>query len=202
MPPRPQTLIRRIRSWMETSREPSLSVLLALQVAYIFLVRPLISVGTVPYFVRDWFLFAIAFISVFVVSSGGWARIAALGAFGLVAVVSVTDRAFIGGLPVHILSIAVNFLFTLVVTVIIGRAVFGVGRVTHHHIQGAIVVYLNLALLFASIYGGLADLIPRFFVNLSPNPQAQFEQLLYFSLGALTTATAGDITPLDRKSVV
>jgi hypothetical protein len=44
-----------------------------------------------------------------------------------------------------------TFLFTAVVAATVGRAVFGGSPVTHHHIQGAIVVYLHLTLLFVAI---------------------------------------------------
>ncbi|HET9869930.1 MAG TPA: hypothetical protein VFR02_05480, partial [bacterium] len=188
---------RDFQRWKDAFREPSLSVLLILQVFFIFLVRPLVSLDKIPGFVLDWFLFAIAFISVFVVSSGGWTRVATLVAFGLLVTTTEWDKLISPGPMVHFLSMAVACLFTLTVTVIIGGSVFGVGRVTQHHIQGAIVVYLNIALIFVTIYAGLADLIPHFFSHLSDDPQAQFDQLLYFSLGSLTTATLGDISPLN-----
>ena len=75
---------------------------------------------------------------------------------------------------------------------------FGPGRVTLHRIQGAIVLYLNCALLFFTIYRLIIRLDPDAFVGVS---QAADENgagsgLLYFSFSTLTTAGFGDVRPL------
>ncbi len=75
---------------------------------------------------------------------------------------------------------------------------FGSGQVTFHRVQGAIVLYLNIALLFFTFYR-LADvLLPNAFSGL-PSTGREYGSgaaLLYFSFATLTTLGYGDITPL------
>ena len=97
------------------------------------------------------------------------------------------------------LSAGGRLLLILALNWVIARAVFGPGRVTLHRIQGAIVLYLNCALFFFTIYRLIVLLDPNAFAGLS---QALEESgsgagLLYFSFSTLTTAGFGDILPLN-----
>jgi hypothetical protein len=49
-------------------------------------------------------------------------------------------------------DIAAQFCLVAVLSWVVGRALFAPGRVTYHRIQGAIAVYLQLALLFQFAY--------------------------------------------------
>ncbi|MGA7263129.1 MAG: ion channel [Stellaceae bacterium] len=84
-------------------------------------------------------------------------------------------------------------------TWVIAHAVYAPGRITSHRLQGAVVLYLNLATIFASAYGLIWELRPDAFVNLvapvgGPREAAS---MLYFSLTTLTTTGYGDIVPVD-----
>jgi voltage-gated potassium channel Kch len=83
---------------------------------------------------------------------------------------------------------------------VIGQAALGPGRVTWHRIQGAIALYLILALVFAHLYGLLNALVPDAFANVPPHVDANAVfyrgHLLYFSFVTLTTTGYGDIVPL------
>jgi voltage-gated potassium channel Kch len=70
--------------------------------------------------------------------------------------------------------------------------------VTWHRVQGAIVLYMNFALFFFTLYRFLDTLVPDAFHGL---PQSGAEHgsgaaLLYFSFSTLTTVGYGDITPV------
>ena len=69
----------------------------------------------------------------------------------------------------------------------------------HTGLQGACLLYLKVATIFASAYGLIWELSPDAFVNLvtpTDDPQ-EVATMLYFSLTTLTTTGYGDIVPLD-----
>ena len=84
-------------------------------------------------------------------------------------------------------------------TWVVAHAVYAPGRITFHRLQGAIVIYLSLATIFASAYGVIWELNPGAFANLVAQMGGPEEvaTMLYFSLTTLTTTGYGDIVPLD-----
>jgi hypothetical protein len=88
--------------------------------------------------------------------------------------------------------------FSALIWVIV-HAVYAPGRITFHRLQGAVVVYLSLATIFASAYGLIWELSPDAFANLL-TPVGGPEEIgvmLYFSLTTLTTTGYGDIVAVD-----
>ena len=84
-------------------------------------------------------------------------------------------------------------------TWVVAHAVYAPGRITFRRLQGAAVLYLNLATIFASAYGLIWELSPGAFVNLvtSAGDSQEVATMLYFSLTTLTTTGYGDIVPVD-----
>jgi voltage-gated potassium channel Kch len=73
------------------------------------------------------------------------------------------------------------------------------GRITSYRLQGAVVVYLTVATIFASAFGLIWELSPGAFVNVVA-PVGGVEEvgtMLYFSLTTLTTTGYGDIVAVD-----
>jgi hypothetical protein len=88
--------------------------------------------------------------------------------------------------------------FSALIWVIV-HAVYAPGRITAHRLQGAVVVYLSAATIFASAYSLIWELSPDAFANLL-TPVGGPEEvgaMLYFSLTTLTTTGYGDIVPVD-----
>ena len=83
-------------------------------------------------------------------------------------------------------------------TWVVLHAVYAPGRITLQRLQGAAVVYLNLATIFASAFAMIWDLNPAAFANLpAPTGNAgEFATMLYFSLTTLTTTGYGDVVPV------
>jgi hypothetical protein len=82
---------------------------------------------------------------------------------------------------------------------VVAHAVYAPGRITFHRLHGAIVVYLSLATIFASVYSLVRGLSPDAFANL-PAPVGGPEEvgsMLYFSLTMLITTGYGDIVAAD-----
>lgn len=93
------------------------------------------------------------------------------------------------------------FAFTSCVTMIVLRHVFGPGRVTAHRVQGAVLVYLNIAALFTIAYSVILSHAPGAIAlasgaTIQEAPGVQASALSYFSLSTLTTTGYGDIVPV------
>jgi hypothetical protein len=92
------------------------------------------------------------------------------------------------------------FVFNVLITALVARNVFAVGRVTAHRISGAILLYLNVAALFAVAYRALAWLDPNAFhwtYSRAPNTIADVTAgYSYFSLVTITTTGYGDVVPV------
>jgi len=86
----------------------------------------------------------------------------------------------------------------LALSVVVARAVFGLGRVTYHRVVGAILLYLSIGLVFVALFGFVALSVPDAFTNLATlkGDFAIAGNLIYFSFVTLTTTGYGDIAPL------
>jgi hypothetical protein len=81
------------------------------------------------------------------------------------------------------------------------RRTFAPGRVTAHRVQGAVLVYLNVAALCAIAFDVLATHAPGAIASttggmLSTDPRARMAELSYFSLATITTTGYGDLVPV------
>jgi hypothetical protein len=83
---------------------------------------------------------------------------------------------------------------------VVGHAVYAPGRITYHRLQGAVVVYLSFAAIFASAYGVIWELVPGAFGSIQATTigdNAEAAALMYFSVTTLTTTGYGDIVAVD-----
>lgn len=92
-------------------------------------------------------------------------------------------------------------LFNAMVTVLVARYVFGPGRVGADRVLGAVLIYLNFAALFVSIFGLITLLDPAGIHGLAPlAPLTTLDRrdadLTYFSLCTITSTGFGDLVPL------
>lgn len=192
-----RTFRARFKKFQELSREPGLTALLIVEGTLLFLAIPLASIGVVPEMVVPAMFALLVLATLIVTSRSHLAAIAVL--------VSVALSPF--GALMHAehpsvltewLSAGGRLLALGAVSAVIARAVFASGRVTLHRVQGAVVLYLNFALVFFTIFEIVNDFAPNAFVGL---PQSSAEHgsgaaLLYFSFSTLTTLGYGDITPI------
>ncbi len=93
---------------------------------------------------------------------------------------------------------AVAFAFNTAVTLLVARHVFAARRVTVHRVRGAVLLYLNVAALFALVYGAIQTYVPGAFGgSLFPLvPEGNIAAFTYFSLSTITTTGYGDVVPL------
>jgi hypothetical protein len=107
----------------------------------------------------------------------------------------------LGGGAIHLVITLVAFVFNALITVLVARRAFAPGPVTAHRVQGAVVVYLNVAALCAIAFD-LLELYAPGAVRLAAGgmvpvaPGARTAELSYFSLSTITTVGFGDLVPV------
>jgi hypothetical protein len=189
-PPPPARLTEKLARWQEWVREPSLTTLLLGQVLLLFVVTPLSSARVLNYAQVNGLQILLLFIASFALPRGSMVRVLLLFC---VAAMLVVPWLSIGGSP--LIGLSLRMLGTLGIIVAVGRAVFQAQRVTTHQLLGAVVVYLNLALLFMGAFIALNTTLPGAFATAAGAPMKAGE-LLYFSMTTITSTGYGDILPV------
>ena len=187
----------RFAKWQELAREPGLTALLIIEGSLLFIATPLSGIGLLPKFVLP-AMFALFVLATLVVTS----RSPFAAGVVLLSVILSPVGAFVHAEHPSVLtewlSAGGRLLAIGALSVVIAKAVFGPGRVTWHRVQGAIVLYMNFALFFFTLYRLVDVLAANAFTGL-PQSGAEYGSgaaLLYFSFSTLTTAGFGDITPV------
>lgn len=181
-PPATRRLLAREPDWQ-------FSLMLALEIVFLFVAIPALSAGGVDRSVVTLLQLVLAGTAIALLAKSVLLRLALATSFGL----ALLSRLLPGLLP-HAITLGMAFAYNLLVTAAMARAVFGAGDVNHHRIAGAVFVYLNLALLFAIAYAGLTLLAPHAMSGLSPRPSAHAAELLHFSVTRLTSIGDGTVT--------
>jgi len=189
---------RFIHAWQDRIRDPSLTVLLVLELCGIFIAAPLAAKGLpIARAVADTVLLAILVIVVMLSPRPGAIILILLGLAATAA--SFSMSAEWSPVSTIVLRRGGDVLTFSALTWVVANAVYAPGRITFRRLQGAAVLYLNLAIIFASAYGLIWELSPDAFVNLVTNAGGPQEAatMLYFSLTTLTTTGYGDIVAVD-----
>jgi hypothetical protein len=81
--------------------------------------------------------------------------------------------------------------------IVVARAVFGGGRITYHRIVGATLLYLLLAVTFATLFAVVGLSIADAFKGIAFDDNAALASaLFYLSFATLTSTGYGDIVPV------
>jgi len=187
----------RFARWREWAREPALTALLALELLLIFVLIPLDGMS----------MFATRSIHVHLASMVVVAAVALIAPHRtaliltlLAAAAGWVAEAFRYEWPSDLSTLVILLAvlgFLSVLTGVVGRVVFGPGRVSAHRVQGAIVVYLHMALVFTYLQAVVLFFAPGAFGDgLIATDPAVGGKLLYFSFTTLTTVGYGDIVPV------
>ncbi len=186
-------LVRAGRRWHETS----MTVLLMIQVVVVFGLVPALAAGLpLPSGLAALLLAVVTSLTV-LLARGRWAAPAGLVMLLLIGATAILQR-WNQSRPVLVAGQVVGLLAFVLLSAVVLRAVFGPGRVTGHRIRGAVVLYLNLGLLFAFADRLVAGLLPDAYLHLPPPGQkAIFDAAFdYLSFTTLTSLGISDITPV------
>src|SRR5271169_2426118 len=187
-----------IRTWRDRVRDPSLTVLLVTEICLIFVAAPLAARG-LPIARPIVETLALAVLALVVVLSHRRGAIVTI-VLGLVA--TLASRLFgpeWAPIAASWLRHGGNIVSFSALTWVVLHAVYAPGHITFHRLQGAVVLYLNVAVICASAFSLIWELSPAAFATLAgpTGGPDDLATMLYFSLTTLTTTGYGDIVPVD-----
>jgi voltage-gated potassium channel Kch len=175
-----------------------LTVLLVLQICAIFLAAPLAAKGLpMARVVADTLVLAV--LVIVVMMSPRWDAIIMI----VIGFAGIGASFLLNGewsqVSTSVIRRGGGILMFSALTWVVVHAVYAPGRITFRRLQGAVVIYLTLAMIFASAYGLILELNPDAFVKLlaSEADPKEVAVMLYFSLTTLTTTGYGDIVAVD-----
>jgi len=194
---RVQVLMRR-DLW---ARDEGLTVLLGALLLMIFIVNPLGAAGVFRGYaalVHDLWL-ALTLLSGALAI--GWRRkIARVVVLSAILLFALRGLGFVGGagaLGLVVDAVLTLFLLSTLVLMVLWQ-VFREGPITRQRVQGSIIIYLLLGLIWAEAYTLAAHLDSDAFAgNLGSGQSALSARLTYFSFVTLTTVGYGDILPTN-----
>jgi len=187
----------------------SLSALLIVQAVTLFVAIPLGTRYPSAHILMDACRLVFAVVSIAALTRHRGLQIALLLALVILMVAPVVGLhalGYVGFTPSsafqHDLIEIIALAFNAAVTALVVRHVFGPGRVNMHRVQGAVLIYLNIAALFAILFNAVLTHWPGAIILTtgSPLPSGRGEQtaaLTYFSLATITTTGYGDVVPVD-----
>jgi hypothetical protein len=200
------TIPHTARERREERIDAALTILLAVQCLTLFAVLPLGPIFPDAHMLMDICHLAFAAVCVTVLTRHRPTQIMLLAALMLLAAGPIGGDHFalslgLTAVTVHDVIALVAFAFNGLMTFLIGRHVFGADRVTASRIQGAVLLYLNIASLFAIAYSALEAHVPGAIITTLPGPRPsgrgiQSAAMTYFSLSTITTAGYGDFVPV------
>ncbi len=182
--------------WRERHRDVGLSVILGLQVMIIFGVSPLAAVGWIRADVIEILRFGLAATAILVVNRSRWIGLCVATTFFISLILNHYIRSGAASIALAQVNVGVTIAFDLAVAWMVAHAAFGGGPVTVHRIMGAVILYLYVGLIFASLDRLLAFWLHPSFSGLHSTQGGNIGELIYFSFTALTTSGFGDIVPV------
>jgi ion channel len=187
-----------IQAWQDRYRDQALTVLLVIQLCLVFVAAPLGAKGlAIARPVGETLLLAVVAIVVMLSHRPGAIAVILVGLAATLASLSLGSEW--SPVATSVLRRGGSILTFSALIWVVAHAVYAPGRITAHRLQGAVVLYLNLATIFASAFSLIWELNPACFANLPPaiGGPGELATMLYFSLTTLTTTGYGDIVPVD-----
>ena len=176
--------------------DPLLTALTVLVMVMLFVIAPLQASGLFLFQAFE-LAFAIVLVAGVFVMSGSRIAVFAMLASLLIATIGGIHRLTApSALDINLFA-GSWLIMSLTLGWAVVRVVFAPGRVTYHHVMGAILLYLIIAVSFVPLLAFAGSLIPNSFsgILMQDNP-ALASSLIYFSFVTLTTTGYGDVFPL------
>ena len=180
-------------------RDEGLTVLLGALLLMIFIVTPLAAAGVFRGYAALAQDIWLAFTLISGVLAIGWrrktAQVVVLAAVLLFALRALGFAKGAGALGIVVDAVLTLFMLSMLVAMVVWQ-IFREGPITRQRVQGGIVIYLLLGLIWAEAYTLAANLdSDSFGGNLGGAGNLMSARLTYFSFVTLTTVGYGDILP-------
>ncbi len=170
------------------AHETSLTILLLVLVAHIFIVIPLGQATMLVRIISKMFYIALLIAGMFMLL-----RDQRLKIITLVLLTMLVLGSFLQSSEIEVADTLLGAFYCLMLSWVVLLRTFSDGPITVHRILGAIVVYLLISFVFTMLYQSIYLLEgERAFKGLSSSDKKEF---MYFSLTTLTTVGYGDISP-------
>jgi Ion channel len=177
--------------------DPLLTALTILLVVMLFVVAPLQAQGIFAFQVFELVLALFLVGGVFFMSDSRWAVIAMLVALGMIVTGAVLRIRSPSILDLNLFA-ASWLIMGVTMGWVVARATFAPGRITYHRVIGAVLLYLTVAVIFASLYTFVGTLESKAFSGMIvEDSPALASRLIYFSFATMTTTGYGDVAPVD-----
>ncbi|HEY2800298.1 MAG TPA: potassium channel family protein [Chthoniobacterales bacterium] len=187
----------RLERLQQRLKDPILTLLTLMLSFLLFVIAPLQAADVVTGNHFGYFFGLALLPAAFLYSRNLFAVAPILLAIALVVAAALLDAGWSSRIDLYLDS-AAWLIAGLALSVVVARAVFEPGRVTYHRVVGAVLLYLNIGLIFVALFGFVALSVPDAFTNLATlkGDFAIAGNLIYFSFVTLTTTGYGDIAPL------
>jgi Ion channel len=189
--------VARYGRWQERWRDPILTALLVLLSLEVFVAIPTSRSysSDAPALLVVWFLLIVAAV---LIASRHWVAIATILLSSFITLIANILRVDHPSRLTICLGAGSLVVFMAALGWVVLSGVFAPGRVTHHRIQGAVVLYLSIALSFAALYEILLAWIPGSISGVWPRGGYPVlgRAVIYYSLSTLTSTGYGDLLPI------
>lgn len=185
----------RQRSW---AADAALTVLLILLATYVFILHPLVPVGSLRFFASV--LFSLVLVSGAMTISRNRVFRGFVFVWAVLTLLVLWAAYLVPHPALIVVELCLTLAFLVLLLILILGQVFRGGRTTAHRIMGAVTAYLLIGLTWSLIYYAIALRIPEAFHGLEAVVENDDEvhrlHFQYFSLTVLTTLGFGDIVPI------
>jgi hypothetical protein len=183
--------------------DPILTALTILLAVLLFGIAPLQSAGVLLGNHVGFFFELVLVPAAFMVSDSKVAGGSILFEIALLAASILLDLKQLGNLDLYLDELA-WLIAGLTLSIVVARAVFAPGKVTFHRIIGAILLYLNIGVVFVGLFGLTALFSTKAFNAIEPQSGdfAFTDKLIYFSFVTLTTMAMVTLFLCIRTPVV
>jgi hypothetical protein len=193
-----KTLGRRFYGWRDRVRDPALTAMLILQATVILFAAPFAAISFRD---RDFTMELLRVLTGLLIVLISRGRVLTIGAIVAVAMIASGNafNLFAPSLFTVQLAHFGTIISSVIIGVVVGRAVLAPGIITGQRVFGAIVLYLNFGMIAAAVYRVIWDFDPAAFTGIGPDatPARVTGILVYFSFTTLTTTGYGDISPIN-----
>ena len=179
----------RFDHWRQRHSEAGFGIILGLQLLTIFVMSPLAAVGVFNPMFLELLRFVTAATAILIVARNRVISATVAVTFAISLLCTLYIRSGVAGQEMHIANVFLTVAFELAVVWTVAHAAFSPGRISVYRIMGAVLLYLYIALIFTSLYRLAIDLLPQVpFAGLTPFSRSKINDLMYFSLGQLTSS--------------
>jgi hypothetical protein len=186
----------RVARLREQYSDSLLTLLTMLVTVMLFVIAPLQASGLFVFQAFE-LAFAVVLVAGVFVMSGSRIAVFAMLASLLIATIGGVHRVIApSSLDINLFA-GSWLIMAITLGWVVTAEVFSPGRVTYHHIMGAVLLYLVIAVTFVAVFAFVGSLIPKAFSGMSmQDTPALASNLIYFSFVTLTTTGYGDVFPL------